>query len=80
MLRARRSTVEVISSLQRPKPAPTDRITFERRIYSVDASVTHVLSEDDRDLHVVLEAGQASSAILLSSSAIRTSKSRSFDR
>jgi hypothetical protein len=59
LLRARRSTVAVLSSLQRPKPAPTDRIAFERRIYSVDAAVTHVLSEDDRDLHVALEDGPA---------------------
>jgi hypothetical protein len=36
-----------------------DRITFERRIYSVDAAVTHVLSEADQDLHVVLEDGAA---------------------
>jgi hypothetical protein len=59
LLRARRSTVGVLSSLERPKPAPTDRITFERRIYSVDAAVTHVLSEADQDLHVVLEDGAA---------------------
>jgi hypothetical protein len=48
-----------VASLPRPKPAPTDRIPFERRIYSIDAAVTHVLSEDDQDLHVVLEDGAA---------------------
>lgn len=59
LLRARRGTVAFLSGLPRPKPAPTDRIPFERRIYSVDAAVTHVLREDDQDLHVVLEEGPA---------------------
>jgi hypothetical protein len=38
-------------------PAPTDRITFVRRIYRVEAAVTHVLRDNDQDLHVVLEDG-----------------------
>jgi hypothetical protein len=59
LLRARRGTVAVLSGLPRPKPAPTDRIPFERRIYSVEAAVTRVLREDDQDLHVVLEDGPA---------------------
>ena len=59
LLRARKGTVAFLSSLPRPKPAPTMRIPFERRIYSVEAAVTHVLSEDDQDLHVVLEDGPA---------------------
>jgi hypothetical protein len=59
LLRARRGTVAILSSLPRPKPAPTDRIPFERRIYSVEAAVTHVLYEDDQDLHLVLEEGPA---------------------
>jgi hypothetical protein len=59
LLRARKGTVAGLSSLPRPKPAPTKRIPFERRIYSVEAAVTHVLSEDDQDLHVVLEDGPA---------------------
>jgi hypothetical protein len=37
LLRARRGTVATLSSLARPKPAPTDRIPLERRIYSVEA-------------------------------------------
>ena len=59
LLRAKKGTVALLSSLPRPKPAPTDRIPFERRIYSVDAAVTHVFSENDQDLHLVLEDGAA---------------------
>jgi hypothetical protein len=59
LLRARKSAVAALASLPRPKPAPTDRIPFERRIYSVEAAVTHVFSEDDQDLHLVLEDGSA---------------------
>jgi hypothetical protein len=44
-----------LTSLSRPKPAPTKRTPFERRIYSVEAAVTHVLHEDDQDPHIVLE-------------------------
>jgi hypothetical protein len=45
--------------LTRPKPAPKDRSNFERHIYSVEAAVTDVLQEADKDLHVVLEDGPA---------------------
>jgi hypothetical protein len=45
--------------LTRPKPAPKARSTFERHIYSVEAAVTDVLQEADKDLHVVLEDGPA---------------------
>lgn len=38
---------------ERPRPAPSDRIAIERRIYSVEPAVTQVLQEDDQDLHVV---------------------------
>jgi len=59
LLRARKGTVAFLSSLPRPKPAPTIRLPFERRIYSVEAAVTHVIQEDDQDLHVVVEDGAA---------------------
>jgi hypothetical protein len=56
---AKPSTVAHLAGLTRPKPTPVKRSNFERHIYSVKASVTHVLSEDDQDLHVVLEDGPA---------------------
>jgi hypothetical protein len=59
LLRARKGTVAALASLPRPKPVPTERIPFERRIYSVEAAVTRVFSEDDQDLHLVLEDGSA---------------------
>jgi hypothetical protein len=56
---AKPKTVAWLMGLPRPKPAPTARSNFERRIYSVEAAVTHVLQEADKDLHVVLEEGSA---------------------
>jgi len=52
-------TVAWLVGLTRPKPAPKTRSTFERHIYSVEAAVTDVLQEADKDLHVVLEDGPA---------------------
>jgi hypothetical protein len=56
---AKPKTVAGLAGLKRPKPAPVPRSKVERHIYSVEAAVTHVLSEDDQDLHVVLEDGPA---------------------
>lgn len=56
---AKPKTVAWLMGLTRPKPAPKDRSDFERPIYSVEAAVTEVLQEDDRDLHVVLRDGPA---------------------
>jgi len=51
--------VAQLAALTHPKPAPVERSNFERHIYFVDTSVTHVLMEADQDLHVVLEDGPA---------------------
>ena len=59
LLSAKFKSVAQLAALTRPKPAPVERSNFERHIYSVDASVTHVLMEADQDLHVVLEDGPA---------------------
>lgn len=59
LISAKPNTVAHLASLARPRPAPTDRGQFERRIYSVEGSVTHILSEADQDLHIVLEDGPA---------------------
>jgi len=56
---AKPKTVAWLVGLTRPKPAPKTRSTFERHIYSVEAAVTDVLQEADKDLHVVLEDGPA---------------------
>ena len=56
---AKPKTVAWLMGLKRPKPAPEDRSNFERHIYSVEASVTDVLQEDDQDLHLVLRDGPA---------------------
>jgi hypothetical protein len=56
---AKPKTVAWLMGLTRPKPAPKDRSNFERHIYSVEAAVTDVLQEADKDLHVVLEDGPA---------------------
>jgi hypothetical protein len=59
LISAKHETVAHLAGLVRPVPAPTDRSNFERHIYSVEGSVTHVLSEADQDFHVVLEDGPA---------------------
>ena len=59
LLSAKFKSVAQLAALTRPKPAPVERSKPERHIYSVDASVTHVLMEADQDLHVVLEDGPA---------------------
>ena len=59
LISAKFKSVAQLAALTRPKPAPVERSNFERHIYSVDASVTHVLMEADQDLHVVLEDGPA---------------------
>lgn len=59
LIAAKPNTVAHLASLTRPKPAPIDRGQFERHIYSVEGAVTHVLSEADQDLHIVLEDGPA---------------------
>jgi hypothetical protein len=56
---AKPKTVAWLMGLTRPKPTPKARSTFERHIYSVEAAVTDVLQEADKDLHVVLEEGPA---------------------
>jgi hypothetical protein len=56
---AKPKTVAWLMGLPRPKPAPKARSTFERHIYSVEAAVTNVLQQADKDLHVVLEDGPA---------------------
>lgn len=59
LIAAKHETVAHLAGLTRPVPAPSDRSNFERHIYSVEGTVTHVLSEADQDLHVVLEDGPA---------------------
>jgi hypothetical protein len=54
LISAKFKSVAQLAALTRPKPAPVERSNFERHIYSVDASVTHVLMEADQDLHLVL--------------------------
>src|SRR5512132_1919632 len=56
---AKPKTVAWLVGLTRPKPAPTDRSSFERHIYSVEAAVTDVLQEADKDMHLVLRDGAA---------------------
>ena len=56
---AKPKTVAWLMGLKRPKPTPKNRSNFERHIYSVEAAVTDVLQEADKDLHVVLEDGPA---------------------
>jgi hypothetical protein len=59
LISAKPRTVAQLAGLTRPNPAPVERSNFERHIYSVEGAVTHVLSEADQDLHVVLEDGPA---------------------
>jgi hypothetical protein len=59
LISAKPNTVGNLASLTRPKPAPVERAQLERRIFSVEGAVTHVLSEADQDLHIVLEDGPA---------------------
>jgi len=47
LISAKFKSVAQLAALTRPKPAPVERSTFERHIYSVDAAVTHVLMEAD---------------------------------
>lgn len=56
---AKPKTLAWLFGLKRPKPAPTDRSNFERHIYSVEATVTEALQEDDQDIHLVLRDGPA---------------------
>jgi hypothetical protein len=44
-------------SLPRPAHLPQTRLPFERHIYSVIAAVTLDRSEEDGDLHLVLQRG-----------------------
>jgi hypothetical protein len=57
LLPARATTVSHLVGLPRPSSLPPTRLPFERRIFSVVAAVTLVRSEDDSDLHLVLERG-----------------------
>jgi hypothetical protein len=57
LLPARSTTVAHLTSLPRPAYLPPWRLPFERRIFSVIASVTLKRLEDDSDYHLVLHSG-----------------------
>ena len=57
LIPAQATTVAHLVSLPRPRSIPATRLPFERRIFSVVAAVTLVRSEDDQDLHLVLQSG-----------------------
>ena len=58
LVRARPATVAHLVALGRPRPFPPPaRLSLERRIYSVTASVTLDRSELDLDHHLVLSVG-----------------------
>jgi hypothetical protein len=57
LIAAQATTVAHLVSLPRPSSIPATRLPFERHIFSVVAAVTRVRSEDDGDLHLVLQSG-----------------------
>lgn len=80
LISAKHETVAHLAGLTRPVPAPVDRSPFERHIYSVEGAVTHVLSEADQDLHVVLEDGPAHMVVESPNSPICTVGATSYRR
>jgi hypothetical protein len=58
LLRVRKTTVAQLDALPRPAALPLTRLPFERRVYTVLASVTLDRSEADLDHHLVLRVGQ----------------------
>jgi hypothetical protein len=57
LLRAHSIPIAQLVSHDRPTPLPATRLPFERRVFSVDATVTLVRHEADEDFHLVLQAG-----------------------
>jgi hypothetical protein len=58
LVRDRKTTVAHLVGLPPPASLPTTRLPFERRVYSVLASVTLDRTEADLDHHLVLRVGQ----------------------
>jgi hypothetical protein len=57
LLFRRPTTVNYLTGLPRPAVLPATRLPFERRIYTVVASVTLDRTEADLDHHLVLRVG-----------------------
>jgi hypothetical protein len=55
LLPVQATTIASLISQPKPSPLPGDRAPFERHQFKLTAQVTKVLSEDDGDLHVVLQ-------------------------
>jgi hypothetical protein len=79
LLPARATTIAHLVSLPRPSSLPATRLPFERHIFSVLAAVTLVRSEDDRDLHLVLQKG-VSHMIAEAPSSICTARATAYRR
>jgi hypothetical protein len=79
LYRAHAVSIAQLTSHERPTPLPPTRLPFERRVFSVDASVTLVRHEADDDFHLVLEDG-AEQMIAESPSFICTRGATAFRR
>lgn len=59
LLRPRKTTIHFLITRRAPSNLPNTRLSFERHIYTITASVTLIQHEADGDLHVLVHSGRS---------------------